>query len=132
MGNRAIITTQENRNLGIYLHWNGGRASVEGFLQACKELDYRSPDGDSAYGFARLAQVIGMFFGKNGLSVGIVTNTESPGDNGVYLVGGDWEIVGREDAPDFEEKDEQKTKAIKEHCVNLVKNLREYLAKDGD
>ena len=31
MGNRAVITT-EKKDLGIYLHWNGGRDSVEAFL----------------------------------------------------------------------------------------------------
>ena len=31
MGNRAIITTKDC-DLSLYLHWNGGRDSVEGFL----------------------------------------------------------------------------------------------------
>ena len=34
MGNRAIITTKD-RDLSLYLHWNGGRDSVEGFLAYC-------------------------------------------------------------------------------------------------
>ena len=33
MGNRAVITTRKDlKDIGIYLHWNGGRDSVEGFL----------------------------------------------------------------------------------------------------
>lgn len=28
MGNRAVITTSDKK-MGIYLHWNGGRDSVE-------------------------------------------------------------------------------------------------------
>ena len=36
MGNRAVITTKENmynNGVAIYLHWNGGRDSVEAFLE---------------------------------------------------------------------------------------------------
>lgn len=31
MGNRAIITNKEKK-VAVYLHWNGGRDSVEAFL----------------------------------------------------------------------------------------------------
>jgi hypothetical protein len=43
MGNRAVITTEQKR-IGVYLHWNGGLDSVEGFLTYCKEqnLDCQS------------------------------------------------------------------------------------------
>ena len=47
MGNRAVITTKENfenNGIGIYLHWNGGRDSVEGFLEYCRRKGYRSPE----------------------------------------------------------------------------------------
>ena len=37
MGNRAVITTPDKK-IGVYLHWNGGRDSVEGFLQTCKKI----------------------------------------------------------------------------------------------
>ena len=59
MGNRAIIKGHGN-SLGIYLHWNGGRDSVEAFLAYCKLKGYRS---DDSYSWARLAQVIGNYFG---------------------------------------------------------------------
>ena len=39
MGNRAIITTKkdfDNNGIGVYLHWNGGRDSVQAFLTYCK------------------------------------------------------------------------------------------------
>lgn len=99
MGNRAVITTEENfknNGVGVYLHWNGGRDSVEGFLKYCELKGYRSPDGD-CYGWARLVQVISNFFGGS-LSVGISTIDHldcDNWDNGVYLIKG-WEIVGRE------------------------------------
>lgn len=99
MGNRAVITTEENfknNGVGVYLHWNGGRDSVEGFLKYCELKGYRSPDRD-CYGWARLVQVISNFFGGS-LSVGIDTIDHldcDNWDNGVYLIKG-WEIVGRE------------------------------------
>lgn len=95
MGNRAVITTKD-KQMGVYLHWNGGRDSVEAFLDYCDLQGFRSPDCDT-YGWARLCQVIGNFFG-GGLSVGIglydQLDTDN-GDNGVYIIKG-WRIVGRE------------------------------------
>lgn len=98
MGNRAVICT-EARDLGVYLHWNGGRNSVEAFLLYCKLKGYRCPEDDS-YGWARLCQVIGNFFGGE-YSVGIDRydrlDTDN-GDNGVYIIK-DWQIIGKEFKP---------------------------------
>lgn len=96
MGDRAVITT-ENKDMGIYLHWDGNRNSVNGFLTYCKMQGFRAPENDS-YGWARLCQIIANFFGGNGLSVGIgkyeslYTNNF---DNGTYIIA-DWEVIGRE------------------------------------
>jgi hypothetical protein len=39
MGNRALLTfSTEPTAPAIYLHWNGGRASVLGFLKAARQL----------------------------------------------------------------------------------------------
>lgn len=95
MGNRAVITTKEKR-IGVYLHWNGGRDSVEAFLKYCELKGYRTPESDN-YGWARLCQVIGNYF-SSGLSVGIDTYKKldcDNGDNGVYIIEG-WKIKGRE------------------------------------
>lgn len=103
MGNRAVITAfndkfennYDKNGIGIYLHWNGGRDSIEGFLTYCKLKGYRSPTDDN-YGWARLTQVIANFFGGT-LSVGvdICDNLDcTNGDNGVYLIK-DWIIVER-------------------------------------
>ena len=105
MGNRAVITTKA-KEIGVYLHWNGGRDSVEGFLEYCKRAGFRGLDEDS-YGFARLVQVVANFFGAGGLSVGVAPFKSldcDNGDNGVYIVKG-WEIVGREFAPPVESKE---------------------------
>lgn len=99
MGNRAIIQTREsfeNEGLGVYLHWNGGRDSVEAFLKYCELKGYRPPSEDN-YGWARLCQVIGNFFGGT-LSIGIDNFSKNVGkwqDNGTYIIDG-WKIVGRE------------------------------------
>jgi len=96
MGNRARITTRDKK-MGIYLHWNGGRDSVEAFLEYCKLRGFRSPEGDDSYAFARLTQIISNYFG-GGLSIGIVGNCSNviESDNGNYIIGGNWEIVGRD------------------------------------
>ena len=75
MGNRAVITTQDEK-MGIYVHWNGGYDSVNAFLKYCELRGYRSPTEDLTYGFARLAQVICNFFG-GGLSCGVDLSTNS-------------------------------------------------------
>ena len=96
MGNRAVITTKAHE-IGVYVHWNGGRDSINGFLAYCRMMDFREPEKDS-YGWARLVQVIANFFGGDGLGVGIDRYSEldaDNGDNGVYVIEG-WNIVARE------------------------------------
>lgn len=104
MGNRAVIT-DTNKQVGIYLHWNGGRDSVEAFLKYCDLQGYRSPSED-CYGWARLAQTIANFF-AGGLSIGIDVMEKLPkdnGDNGVYIIK-NWEIVGRSNFTGAEQKE---------------------------
>ena len=100
MGNIAVITTirtinpQTSPELGIYLHMNGDPTSVTAFLEYCRAKDIFSPDDN--YGWARLCQVIGNYFGGT-LSVGIDKCCKldcDNGDNGVYIVDG-WDIVDR-------------------------------------
>jgi hypothetical protein len=113
MGNRAVITT-EDKQIGVYLHWNGGRASIEAFLLYCKLKGYRAPE-DDCYGWARLCQVIGNFFGGI-YSVGIDKydrlDTDN-GDNGTYIIK-DWQIIGKE----FEPLD-----PLNKLCIDQVKNM---------
>lgn len=112
MGNRAVITTesarknirgyesdyiiQQSDEIGVYLHWNGGRDSVQAFLKYCDMRGFRSPESDS-YGWARLVQVISNFMGPEGLSIGIDSCKYldcDNYDNGVYIIK-DWKIIGR-------------------------------------
>lgn len=133
MGNRAVITTApyDDNAVGIYVHWNGGRASIEGFLAAAKELEYRSPASDRSYGLAGLAGLIWSFLGTDGLSVGIdqCRNLDIEGDNGVYLIGGDWEIVGRRNNGYHEEVDPGKTEAIKQTILAKVRAAKDAEAE---
>lgn len=92
MCNRAIIKP-EGKNIGVYLHWNGGIDSVTEFLKYCELKRFRS--FDDAYGMARFCQVVGNFFGGT-LSIGIeeyvTENDDMYLDNGIYIVKG-WNIV---------------------------------------
>ena len=119
MGNRAVITLprfeKDKKTVGIYLHWNGGRDSVEAFLKYCELRGFRSPEKDD-YGIARLVQVIANFFGGD-LSIGVnncdMLDTDNY-DNGVYLIK-DWKIVGRK----FFKGEEQKEHDLKEMVIAI-------------
>ena len=97
MGNRAIITGTDKK-MAVYLHYNGGRDSVEAFLKYCDLQGYRGFPDDYAY--SRLCQVVGNFFAPGGMGVGISPYTDDEDmacyadDNGVYVVDG-WDIVDR-------------------------------------
>ena len=125
MGNRAVITLKPHEGeiydnqIGIYVHWNGGRDSIEAFLTYCKLRGFRSPSSDS-YGFARLTQVIANFFGGDGLSIGVDVCKHLDChnyDNGVYLIK-DWEIVGR----DHFSGQEQKAYSLVDMLIDIDKS----------
>ena len=118
MGYRAVITT-EDKQIGVYVHWNGGRDSVEAFLLYCKLKGYRCPE-DDCYGWARLCQVIGNFFGGES-SVGINKydrlDTDN-GDNGTYIIK-NWQIIGKE----FEPLDKLDIEQVKDMLVAINGNM---------
>jgi hypothetical protein len=101
MGNRAVITIKEDNVPkeqwnSLYLHWNGGRDSVEAFLHVAKLYGIRC-NADSSYGIARLAQLIGNYFGGTlSLGIGAYKRLDNNNwDNGTYIIE-NWEIVERE------------------------------------
>lgn len=144
MGNRAVITIRdgsglasaESDKIGVYLHWNGGRDSVEAFLIYCKLRQFRTPEYDN-YGWARLCQVICNFMGGD-LSVGIDKCSKldcDNGDNGVYLIE-NWEIVGRECFDGIEQDRYDLEEFLNEIDVAQPKNdrlgadaIRDYMEK---
>ena len=93
MGNRAVIHFQDS-NVGMYVHWNGGRDTIEPMLEVAKE--YKLYSGD--YGLARLAQMFGNFVGGT-LSMGIDELERLDCDNnnnGVYIIDSNFNIVDRQ------------------------------------
>jgi hypothetical protein len=119
MGNRAVITTSSNgevqeTNIGIYLHWNGGLDSVAAFLAYCELKGHRAPSYD-CYGWARLAQVIGNYFGgTTSLGIDICGRLDcNNGDHGTYFIDG-WKVIGRQ----YKRRPEQ-------DCHNLYQMLRD-------
>lgn len=98
MGNRAVIAFNDKPDsVGIYLHWNGGRDSVQGFLTAAKKAGIDGRAGDESYQIARLAQLIGNFFGGiTSIGVDVISRLDADnGDNGLYLIDGKLDIVER-------------------------------------
>jgi len=95
MGNRAVITAGTTpASPCIYLHWNGGYASVLAFLKAAKDLGIRRMpwnNAGQARAFDAIAAVVaGPFFGCD---VGRTVYRETYGetdtnnhDNGVYVI----------------------------------------------
>lgn len=125
MGNRAVITTRENfdnNGVGVYLHWNGGRDSVNAFLTYCAIKGYRAPEKD-CYGWARLCQVIGNYFGGElSLGIDVVKHLDCDNwDNGTYIIE-NWQIVDRE----YFDKGEQSNYDLRE----MLKDINESQPKE--
>ena len=83
MGNRAVITTKcedakNSKNLGLYLHWNGGHDSVRAFLAYCELKGFEPPETNS-YAWARLNKIIENF-NFEGLNMKL-----SPTDNAMQV-----------------------------------------------
>lgn len=97
MGNRAVVTVKGS-SVGVYLHWNGGVESVTAFLRAAKDLGVRDPVNDPSYFYARFAQIVGNFFGgSDSLGIEALSRLDTDnGDNGVFVIGVGFEIVGRQ------------------------------------
>jgi len=132
MGNRAVIVTKKGwqnqaHNVGIYLHWNGGRDSIEAFLTYCKIRGYRPPEQD-CYGWSALACVISNFFGCSGMSIGIDTIDRldlDNYDNGVYIIE-DWNIVAR----DYVRNPEQNVYDLKAMLLEIDKSMSKALGEE--
>ena len=95
MGDRAVIANKD-KNIGVYLHWDGYREFVESILAYCDVKGYRSPDVDYEYGWARLCQVAGNTIGGTlSLGVGDYARMDTDNwDNGTYIIK-NWDIDQR-------------------------------------
>ena len=114
MGNRAVITlsTEENAT-GIYLHWNGGPESVLAFTHAARDMGARSPDGDTSYAMAGLVRAVTLAIHDRAgelisMGVGPVKSLDTDNfDNGLYIIGSDWNIKTRKFTSDTVQTVEQ-------------------------
>lgn len=93
MGNRAVIATR-SKNTGMYIHWNGGRDSIEAFLEYAKLKGWESPEKE--YGtWLKLSKVVNNFAGGCSGEIDKYKNLDTDNyDNGVYIIQ-NWKIVDR-------------------------------------
>lgn len=126
MGNRAVISFSTHPTApSIYLHWNGGRCSVEGFLAGCLATGYHAT-GDAQVDMDQLERRIRPFFARNNERLSIYTQPvgsadKSNGDNGWYIIGqGDLHILERRCHIGAEEVGAAKRVEICEEIVHLA------------
>ena len=140
MGNRAVITfdSKSKDTPALYLHWNGGRDSVEGFLLATRIL-METRGSDKHYSMARFTQVVGMFLdGNMSYGMGQLKNFGTDQDNGVYVVNTKDLSIKERIYPDyytengirFEEQLEHDSKAIADEIIKRLNAMTE-VANEG-
>ena len=125
MGNRAVITFNTADNApAIYLHWNGGRASVQGFIDAARALGLRHAPTAAAQAetMDKLADLIARHFFRSNVGFNVyreqyASTDRDNGDNGTYLLGHDLTIIDRFYKPRGEEINPAKTAAIVEQIT---------------
>jgi hypothetical protein len=128
MGNRAVITFSTANNApAIYLHWNGGRASVEGFLTAARQLGLRHAPTAQAQTetLDQLAEMLARFYFRCNVGMTVYRlhyagSDRDNGDNGTYLIGRDLTIIDRLFKPRGEELNQAKTAAIVEQLTTTA------------
>ncbi len=133
MGNRAVIAikdkyVEKENNPCIYLHWNGGRDSVQRCLDVQHELEMRGAE-DPCYALARLTQIIcNALGGELSCGINIYSRADTNNfDNGVYWldnVDGKLSIIEREFAPEVEQtyhlKQEGGAEAMKNSIIRCM------------
>ena len=130
MGNRAVITGA-SKQIGVYLHWNGGYDSVSAFCEYARLKGVPAPSSDCAsdYALARFCQIVGNFLGGTGsLGVGLYKRMDKDnGDNGVYVVGANWEIVKREYMRGAEQRNHDRAEMLE--AIDNAQPEKERLGK---
>jgi len=125
MGNRAVITFDTADNApAIYLHWNGGRASVQGFIDAARALGLRHASTDAAQTetLDQLAELLARHYFRCDVGMTVYrqqygASDRDNGDNGTYLLGRDLSIIERFYKPRPDEINPAKTAAIAERIT---------------
>ena len=125
MGNRAVLSFgTATQAPAIYLHWNGGRASVEGILEACRET--KCTAGLRGAKLADRVAAVAVGFIGSSVYRGRADQCDCDnGDNGVYIIGPDLAIVGRlYSDPAREELDAEKTAGIRDTCRAVIQDAQ--------
>lgn len=125
MGNRAVITFSQHKTAPcIYLHWNGGRASVEAFIKSAKHLGLHvcKSEYDEHKVLDLLAEMIATHFFESKVGMNVYREQygradKDNGDNGVYVLDSNLNICKRNFNKSYEEVDAAKTFAIFENIV---------------
>jgi len=134
MGNRAVISFQDSSEntldtsqVGIYLHWNGGLESIEGFCKAATDLNISEP--------ARFIQMLGNWFGGNqSVYVDIISRLDYDNyDNGAYVLSkasGEWKVAKRFFADEY--KIAGHDKYVQEMADDVFKKSVAHFIKEED
>jgi hypothetical protein len=117
MGNRAVIAFGSTAKTApaIYVHWNGGHASIEAFLRAAHALSIRGTDTRARN---LVADAIRSFLQTSTYTGTYGQLDANNGDNGVYVVNSDLAIIKRVYKRGPEEIDAEKTRSIFDHIVS--------------
>ncbi len=101
MGNRALVVFEDDPGVGIYLHWSGSPEDIELFIKKARP-GARSPGSDPSYALAAFihAATNEVYSYQDGekLSIGVASidpehpEDSDPGDNGIYMIGPNWEV----------------------------------------
>jgi len=122
MGNRAVITPRVGDTAPVvYLHWNGGLASVKGFLWAARFVIPAGSPEERMDAFAKL--VAEYFFDTQVDRLTVYRETYGRSDtdnydNGVYVIDEDWKIRQRLHNRYGEEIDQEKSIAIAQQIMD--------------
>lgn len=120
MGNRAVMAFGPDKpsTKGVYVHWNGGLCSIEGFLDAAKQLGINTPE--------QVADMIGLWM-NSAIDVDKISRLDCDNwDNGLYILDEQLNIVGRKFTNSRpEEVNDAKRAAIRSEVVTLYRLRRE-------
>ena len=129
MGNRAVISFSCAKSAPcIYLHWDGGRCSVEAMLIAARHLNFEAPlqgMGDPARFDAQakvldsIAEMVNKWGGSAYRETYGSTDTDN-WDNGVYLIDDELHITKRIFNRNPEEVNDEKKQALYNQFIELM------------
>ena len=108
---KDVTKENQDKKLGVYLHWCGHRKDVEEILSECRKRNIRSPEYDYSYFWARFCQIAANYCGEGdvtGIGIDIVSRLDVNNfDNGVYYIDDDFNIDSQTDGSELLIKKEE-------------------------